>query len=194
MGPTLAFIPRHRRRLGALAGLLGACSLLSGCLLTSPTWNQSFAHHTDAVPVTAWSTSTAHPVVFECTAAYHGGLYPPFGTPAWVQVAQVPPSGGALDAGGVTVYAASGSYVLPVPSCWQQDPANDVWYAAVRARQTGSAGPADGFFTVDAAGLECVGHWVGQTAHWLGWFGHNCQKTYSGSSTAIPYVIIHADA
>ena len=181
-----------RRALG-VAGVAGAAALLSGCLLSSPTWNQSFASHTDAIPLTAFTISNTNAVNFECSPAYHGGLYPPFGTPTWTGVASVTPTGGALDSDGVKLYAASGNHVLP-SACWRQDPANNVWYAAVRARQTGSGAPTAGFYTVDAAGLNCVTDWVGSSGSWLGWLGKGCQKTYSGSSTAIPFVIIHASA
>ena len=187
-------VHKHVRRLGAVGGVLAATSLLSGCLLSSPMWNQSFANHNNAVPLTAWTISDDNPVVFECTAAYHGGLYPPFDPPTWVHVAQATPTGGALDSKGVALYSASGNHVLPSPSCWRQDPANNVWYTAVRARQAGAAGPTDGFFVVDAAGLACVGDWVGQSASWLGWLGKSCHKTYANSTTAIPYAIIHASA
>jgi hypothetical protein len=182
---------RVLRRSPPLAMAAGAAALLSGCLLTSPTWNQSFTSHTDAIPLTAMTTTNIHSVSFDCSPAYHGGLYPPFETPTWTAVATVMPTGGALDPHGTKLYTASGSYVLP-SACWRQDPANTTWYAAVRARQTGSSGPVDGFYTVDAAGLACVGDWVGSSGSWLGWLGDGCQETYSGSSTAIPFVIIHA--
>jgi hypothetical protein len=179
-----------RRLLGA-GGVAAAAGLLSGCLLTSPTWNQSFASHTDAVPLTAFTVSNTTAVQFECSPAYHGGTYPPFESPTWTAVASVPPSGGALDKNGLELYAASGSYVVP-SACWRQDPGNDVWYASVRARQSGSGAPTAGFYTLDSGGLACVGDWVGSSGSWAGWMGHSCQETYSGSSTAIPFVIIHA--
>ena len=175
------------RRLLGVAGLAGAATLLSGCLQTSPTWNQSFANH---IPLTALTTSSSPAVQFECSPAYHGGTYPPFESPTWTSVASVAPSGGALDTNGLALYAASGSYVLP-SACWRQDPANSTWYAAVRARQPG-VGPTAGFYTVDSGGLACVGDWVGASGSWVGWMGKGCQMTYSGSSTAIPFVIIHA--
>ena len=186
-------LPRWSRRLAAGTGAVAAGALLSGCLLTSPTWNQSFASHTDHIPLTAWTVSSSTAVAFECSPAYHGGLYPPFETPTWTSVASVMPSGGALDSHGLKAYVASGSYVLP-SACWRQDPGNNVWYAAVRAKQAGSGSPADGFYTVDAAGLACVGDWVGSSASWVGWLGHGCQETYSASTTPIPFVIIHAAA
>jgi hypothetical protein len=184
---------RTTRRLAAVAVAGAVPVLASGCLLTSPVWNQSFASHTNAVPITAWTTTNTNPVKFECSPAYHGGLHPAFGAPTWTSVASVTPTGGALDGDGIKAYSASGSYVLP-SACWRQDPANSVWYAAVRARQTGAAGPAGGFFTVDAAGLGCVAESIGDSGSWVSWLGDGCHKTYSGSSTAIPFTIIHASS
>lgn len=171
-------------KIGAAALVLTS---LSGCLITSPYWNQEFSSHTGQIPLQAWTTVSNKTVTFECSQAYHGGLYPPFSPPTWNTVINVSPDQpGVLDPNGARIYSAAHKGVLPA-SCWYQDPGNSLWYAAVRAVQDGSE-----FKTVDKVGLECVGEENGKAASWFGWFGKGCSKTYSGSSTEIPFVIFRA--
>ncbi len=171
--------------------LIGACFAilsLSGCLLTSPYWNQEFSSHTNQIPLQAWTTDTSHSVTFECSPAYHGGLYPYWG-PTWSTVTTVSPDlPGVLDSAGSRVYSAAYKGVLP-ESCWRQDPGNNIWYAAIRAVQDG-----DEFSTFDKVGLECLGRENGKAASWFGWIGDGCTKTYSNSNNNIPYVIFRAQS
>ncbi len=168
---------------------VGAVMLsLSGCLLTSPYWNQEFTSHTNQIPLQAWTTKSGDAVTFECAQAYHGGLYPYWG-PTWNTVTTVNPDlPGALDNQGSRIYSVSYKGVLPA-SCWRQDPANGVWYSAIRAVQDGSE-----YNTFDLTGLECLGRENGKAASWFGWIGDGCTKTYSNSNNNIPYVIFRAQS
>ena len=172
-------------KLAAAAGLLFS---LSGCLLTSPYWNQVFDSHTDSVPMQAWTTDSGSTITFQCAQASHGGLYPYWG-PTWHHVANVNPAlPGSVDSFGTRIYSAARNHPLP-NNCWRQDPANGVWYAAVRALQDG-----DEYNTFDISGLECLGRENGAAASWLGWLGDGCTKTYSNSNNNIPYVIFRANS
>lgn len=174
------------RPLLKLAVLGGVLSSLSGCLITSPYWNQQFSSHTGQIPLQAWTTSTSAPIVFECATAFHGGLYPAFSTPTWHHVASVTPdSPGVLDPAGNRIYSAARLGTLP-SQCWHQD-SNNLWYSAIRATRNGSE-----FMTVDADGLECVGQENGDAASWFGWLGQGCHMTYSNTGNSVPYVIFRA--
>lgn len=170
------------KRLSIVAVLIS----LSGCLLTSPYWNQEFTSHTNQIPLQAWTTDSSEDITFECSPAYHGGLYPYWG-PVWSPIITISPElPGALAPNGGRIYSAAYKNVLPA-NCWRHDPANDIWYAAIRAVQDG-----DAYSTFDITGLECLGRENGKAASWLGWFSKSCTKTYSNSSNAIPYVIFRA--
>jgi hypothetical protein len=162
---------------GALVALvaLGVAAtplILSGCLMTTPYWNQEFADHTKAVPFQAFTTNKSIQVKFECAKAFHGGLYPDAASATWVLVGNVTPQGQPLlDSDGNSVYGARKSAVLPA-ACWRFDPANSIWYAAARATQGAGQDP---FFTFDNAGLECLGRENGKAASWFGWIGKGCQ-------------------
>lgn len=164
-------------------------SALSGCLLTSPFWNQEFTSHTSNVPLQAWTTKKNEVIQFECSKAYHGGLYPVFGPESWVLVSSVMPEQVAsLDPKRGKIYSASRDAALPA-ACWRRDPGNNIWYAAIRAKQGGNT-----YSTFDNSGLECLGKEDGKAASWFGWIGKSCTKTYSNSSSNIPYVIFRAQS
>lgn len=181
-------------RLVCRSSVIAAATLsLSGCFLSSPYWNQAFDSHTDKIPMQAWATDKNFTVKFQCAQAGHGGLYPFGGTPTWHLVANVAVADTAIfDPSGAMVYTAGLSKTLP-SACWRQDPANGIWYAAVRASHPTSDGPYF-YYTVDKAGLECAGRENGKAASWYGWYAQTCYKTYSNSSTHVPYVIIRADS
>lgn len=164
---------------------------LSGCLLTSPFWNQQFSSHTAAVPMQTFTTANTAPVKFECAQAGHYGLYPLPGSETWISVANVSPSTNpSYDPLGNVVYSAGITTTLPA-SCWRQDPANSIWYTAIRASQV-VGGNTTEFKTFKKSGLECLGKEIGKATSWYAWFGKGCTATYSGSSTEIPYVIIYS--
>jgi hypothetical protein len=150
---------------------------LNGCLLTSPHWNQEFDDHTKAISLQAFTADKSKAVKFECAQAYHGGLYPPSATVTWVLVANVTPQSQALlDAGGNKVYGAGKKKVLP-SGCWRLDPANSIWYAAVRATQNTTVMDTKQkyFYTFNKTGLECVGRENGKAASWFGWYKKGCE-------------------
>lgn len=184
---TSILTPLTNRHLIRLSGGVALASLLSGCLLSSPYWGQKIDGHTNKVPIQSFVTSNGTPVVFECSKAYHGGLYPAFGPEQWYHVATVnptiPPS---VDPKSVKIYSASYHNSLPAV-CWRQDPANGTWYTAVRSKQGSSK-----HYVFNKTGLACLGKEIGLATTWLGWLGKGCHLTYSGSSTAIPYVRIYS--
>jgi len=169
-----------------------ALGSLSGCLLTSPHWNQSFTTHNTAIPIQTWVTSNSQPVKIECAKAFHGGTYPPFETPSWSFVTnispQTTPSYAPNDA---PVYGAGVKMVLP-EVCWHQDSGNNLYYTALRATQTNGSSTTE-FKTFDITGLECLGKENGKAASWFGWINKGCTKRYSGTSIDIPFVIIYAN-
>ncbi|HEX9876314.1 MAG TPA: hypothetical protein VGC50_06650 [Gammaproteobacteria bacterium] len=162
---------RGFRTLVAATGVM----MLNGCLLTSPYWNQEFEDHTDAIPMQAFTFDASEQVRFECAKAYHGGLYPSATTATWVLVGNATPqSQPLLDSYSAGVHGARRLSTLPA-TCWRFDPANSIWYAAVRATQNELV--ADGqnyFYTFTKAGLECLGREVGKAASWTGWIGKSC--------------------
>jgi hypothetical protein len=165
----------------------GAAFVLSGCLLTSPYWNQEFEDHTKPISLQAFTTDKATKVKFSCAKAHHGGLYPSGGTAVWVHIADVQPQSQALlDSQGGKVYGAGMSTALPA-ACWRLDPANSIWYAAVRARQEKNVMDTGQkfFYTFTNDGLECVGRENGEAASWFGWFNKGCE-------TAVHYTIFRA--
>ncbi len=186
--PSLSRVFRHSIK-AALGGLL--LLSLSGCLLMSPFWNQQFSNHTNVIPLQSFTTDASLPVKFQCAQAAHFGLYPSEPEAVWVTIANVnPTTPGLLDPLSNLVYGAGINTALPA-SCWRQDPANSVWYAAVRATQ-GSGASLQEYQTFNKAGLECLGRENGKATSWFGWIGKNCAATYSGSSTTVRYVIVWA--
>ncbi|WP_317930087.1 hypothetical protein [Halioxenophilus sp. WMMB6] len=176
------------------AGMAGATAMLSGCLITSPFWVQTFDSTSALIPIQTWVTSSTQPVKFECSQAYHAGTYPPYGGETWVSLGSVMPSTMPnYDTNGLAMYGASLKRSLPA-SCWHQDGAYDTptYFAAIRAYQGNSESP-NYFDSFDLAGLECLGHNVGLLGSWTGWIGKGCEKTYSGSSTPVPYVKIKVE-
>ena len=155
---------------------------LSGCVLTSPYWNQNLDSHTSAVPLQAWAKDKTTPIVFECAKAYHGGLYPYGGPVVWNPVTTVNITGpGSLDPFSHIFYSASHLSKLPT-SCWNLDHGNDIWYTAVRAKQGD-----DVYDTFDKDGLKCLGTEMGKDASVLGFLEAGC-------TTGTKYTIIHAES
>lgn len=181
---------RFRRNCTKVLGAATAMVALSGCLLTSPYWNQEFDDHTAPIPLQAWTTNKSKPVKFECAQAFHGGLYPSAGSAAWVLIANVnPQTQPLLDPEGAKVFGASKFTALP-QACWRLE-SNGLYYAAVRATQ-GTGSDKVSYSTFSKVGLECLGRENGKAASWFGWLTKNCATTYSNSSTQIPYVIFRA--
>lgn len=191
MSPS--FIPTLQKTTRRLihAGMLALIPSLSGCLITSPFWNQEFSTHTQAIPLQAFTT-VSNSVKFECAKAAHFGLYPSADSASWVTVANVSPSANSsYDPLGTSIYSAGIKTALPA-TCWRQDPANSIWYAAIRATQLTSSGGTTQYQTFKKPGLECLGREIGKATSWLGWVNKNCVATYSGSSTSIPYLIVYS--
>lgn len=179
------------KRIGKLIIATTTLFTLSGCLIISPYWNQEFASHTNSVPLQAFTTSPSEVVNFQCAKASHGGLYPFGSSPTWINITNITSAAAAsYDPSGGQMYGAGTSTVLPA-SCWRQDPANSIYYTAVRARPASDSSTA--FVTFNKAGLECLGRENGKLASWFGGYIKNCYQTYSNSNTAIPYVIIRAN-
>ncbi|MGI9288286.1 MAG: hypothetical protein ACR2P1_23075 [Pseudomonadales bacterium] len=183
---------RYNIILSGTAKLLAAATALitlSGCM-TSPYWNQKFDDHTELIPLQSFTTNKDEAVKFECAKAFHGGLYPSESEATWVLIDTVmPPSQSLKDSFGAKLWGAGIKRVLPA-SCWRQDPSNSTWYSAVRATQ----GSTSKFRVFDKAGLECLGRENGKATSWNGWIGKGCEKTYSGSSTIIPYAVFWAES
>jgi len=174
-----------------LATIVIAVATLNGCLMTSPYWNQEFDSHTDVVPLQAWTTQKQYDIKYECAKASHAGLYPFGGPIVWNHIETVtPPNKSGKDSFGAKMYSAGIKRVLPA-SCWRKDPANNIWYSAVRAVQIKPTGNVT-YQNFDKAGLECLGTEIGKATSWFGWFGKSCVKTYSNSNNTIPYVIFRA--
>jgi len=174
-----------------LVGVAIAITSLNGCLMTSPYWNQEVSSRTAKVPLQAFTTKKDYTVKYECAQAYHGGLYPTSGSATWVLIDTVNPLQQSLkDSYGAKVYGAGIKRVLPA-SCWRQDPANSVWYSSVRATQVTNTGTVS-YQNFNKSGLECLGTEVGKATSWFGWLNKGCISTYSGSTTAIPYVIFRS--
>lgn len=180
----------HSWRLLAMALL---CStFLSGCLISTPFWNQEFASHTDKIPIQGWTIYAGKTVKIECSKAGHGGLYPFGGPEVWSFVANLTPSTSpSYDTVGNITYSLSRYQTLP-SACWRKDPANNVWYTAIRATHVLSNGNVANFAVFDKPGLVCMGEENALSGTWFGWLSAGCAKTYSGSSTNIPYVIIYS--
>lgn len=181
------------KKLGKTLGCAAVVSSLSGCLLTSPYWNQSFSSHNMAIPIQTQVTNNSAPVKIECANAFHGGTYPPFETPTWNLVTNISPQTTPTYAPNDSpIYGAGVKMVLP-ESCWHLDEGNNLYYTAIRATQTINGSKTE-FKTFDLTGLECLGRENGKIASWFGWIGKGCTKRYSGSSTDIPFVIIYASS
>ncbi len=169
-----------------------ACVAFSGCVLDSPYWAQTFSTTTTAIPIQAWVTSNTTPVKIECSKAYHGGLYPFGGPEVWTLVTNITPSANAsYDPTNGVIYSAGKMQVLPA-ACWNADYAYSppLYMTALRATQ----GTSTAFSVFDGAGLECLGRENGRGKSWFSWLSYGCNLTYSGSSTALPYVRVIANA
>jgi hypothetical protein len=182
------FTRRTRRALVAL-GVAATPVILSGCLMTTPYWNQKFTDHTGSIPFQAFTADKSVQVKFECAKAFHGGLYPDAATATWVLVGNVTPQAQPLlDSHANSVYGARKLAPLPA-ACWRFDPANSIWYAAARATQNATVLGTNQkyFYTFDKAGLECLGRESGKAASWFAWLNKGC-------STAPYYSIFWATA
>lgn len=188
----MSFNRRHNRvaRCGMrLAQIILISTALSGCLLMSPFWGQTYASKSTPVKLQAWTTSSSPAIVFECSPAYHGGLYPFGGPHVWTHLATVTPIGPMYDSTGVEAFSASRSRVVP-GVCWHYEESGDRYMAAIRARNSGSSSE---FKVFDEEGIACLGQEVGDAGSWVGWIGKGCTLTYNGSTTEIPYVRIIAN-
>jgi hypothetical protein len=187
------------RTLGKVSAMITAVSALSGCLITTPYWNQEFSSHSSAIPIQVWTHHSPTTVRVQCTQAFHGGLYPAFEEPVWQNLTNLTPQlPGVLDGDGARVYSAGTTIVIP-ESCWHSEVTSSGlrYYTAVRVIQQqpkifGSGTQDVTFNTFDKTGLECLGRENGKAASWFGYINKNCVETYSGSSTPIPYVIFRA--
>jgi len=148
--------------------------------MTLPYWNQNFTSTSNQIPMQAYVGSNSPAVKFECSPAYHGGLYPAYGPYTWTPIASVTPSSMKnYDVVGGYMFSASLKATLPA-GCWRQDPAysSPTYFAAIRAQQ----GTTTSFLTYDKPGLECLGVAVG---------GKSWGEAYSsGCETAANYTII----
>jgi len=172
--------------------LAAAGTLLSGCLLESPYWNQAFSDHTAAIPIQTFTSVKSSAVKIECAKAYHAGLHPSESSATWLFVDNLTVQSQALlDPLGGKTYGAGKMKVLP-SGCWRFDPANSIWYAALRASQTTSIGTST-FVTFAKSGLECLGTKIGQGTSWFANWG-SCTRKYSGTQDPVKYVIFHATA
>ena len=145
-----------RRRIVRGMTLAAAGTLLSGCLLDSPYWNQEFDDHTAAIPIQTFTSIKSSPVKIQCAQAYHGGLYPSEASATWLLVDNLNVQSQALlDPLGGKMYGAGKMKVLP-SNCWRFDPANSIWYTGLRATQVNNL-RHDQVHHVHKSGLECLG-------------------------------------
>lgn len=175
-------------RLGVVAGTV---AVVSGCLMTSPYWDQEFSTRASPVPIQVYATDNSKPVRFDCAPATNGNLYPTEADASWMFIADVVPQPEpSLDSYGAKVYGASLSTVLPA-ACWRYDPEFQYWYVGVRATQS-SASSQISYKTFTRAGLECLGRENGKAASWFGWMNKGCNAIKPGSLRDWPYAIIRA--
>jgi hypothetical protein len=167
--------------------ILIVCLGLSGCI-TSPFFNQEFSSRSDEIPFTVWTFDKTKPVTIECAPLRGAFSVVPAGT-VYRHVATISPDDqGMLDAEGQIIYSVSTKQVLP-RDCWHNLRNRPGYSSSIRVLQDGSD---SGIFTFDKPGLECLGRWIGHKASWVGWFGHNCNKNFLGTTTAIKSVLIKA--
>jgi hypothetical protein len=187
--------PTATRTVATLA--LAAVTLtLTGCVFDSPYWAQTFDNTTSVVPIQTWTTDKTRDVKIECSQAYHGGLQPAFGPEDWHFVTNLTPSQSAsYDPMGAMVYSAGKTMALPA-SCWYADTAYSPpkYMTALKASQLTASGTTTVYRVFDSAGLECLGREIGKGKSWFAWLSKNCALNYSGSSTALPWVRIIANA
>lgn len=185
------FAPRRAALLCAAAVTVS----LTGCVLDSPYWAQTFASTTTTIPIQTWTTDKTRVVKIECSKSYHGGLYPFGGPEVWTLVTNLTPSTNAsYDPKAGVVYSAGTALTLPA-ACWHADGAYSppLYMTSLRATQLTASGNTQSYFVFDATGLECLGREVGKGTSWFSWIGKSCHMTYSGSSTMLPYVRIIAN-
>ncbi len=177
------------------AVFISAAAFLSGCLFESPYWAQTFATTTTPIPIQTWTVDKTHNVKIECSQAYHGGLQPAFGPEVWLPVTDIVPSTlPSYDTNGAAIYSAGVKLSLPA-ACWYADGAYSPpkYMSALRATQLTSSGSTTTYRVFDLTGLECVGRENGKAGSWFSWLSKNCAKTYSGSSTLLPWVKVIAN-
>lgn len=177
------------------AGSLTAAIALVGCVFESPYWAQTFATTTTPIPIQTWTVDKTRNVKIECSQAYHGGLQPAFGPETWLPVTDLVPSANpSYDTNGGVIYSAGSKLVLPA-ACWYADGAYSPpkYMSALRATQLTASGSTTVYRVFDLTGLECLGRENGKGGSWFSWLSKNCAKTYSGSSTLLPWVKVIAE-
>lgn len=170
--------------------------VLSGCAVTSPYWGYVPASTSAPIPFQAWTPKNDAPVVVECATSTTAHGNPTDGEASYIVAANIAVSASkSLDGAGGALYSASASVILP-SSCWDYFGDYDFWQANVRVSQTTNW--SDGthkviFSSYDKPGLECLGRETGKRASWSGAVGHDCEMTYLGESTKIPYIVLRID-
>ncbi|MEO1337689.1 MAG: hypothetical protein AAFV29_18745 [Myxococcota bacterium] len=95
------------------------------------------------------------------------------------------------DSFGSVMYSASTKVALP-SECWDYFGSYGFWQANIRISQVVS-GQRRMFTSFDANGLECLGRENGKAQSWTGYLNQGCEKTYLGSTTKIPYLVLRFD-
>jgi hypothetical protein len=180
------------RRRGVLALSAVCLALCGGCSITSPYWDYVPASITTPIPFQAWTLSTAAHYV-ECANDTTGHGSPSAGEASYINAATLwPSSQPSLDSVGAAIYSASKQVTLP-SACWKYFGDYDFWQANVRVVQLGADGKKQPLRSYDLDGLECLGRENGKVARWNGHLNKGCEKTYLGSSTVIPYIVLRIE-
>lgn len=170
---------------------VAAVALLSGCF-TSPEWDYEPDSITAQMPFQVWTTSASSPVKIECATDTGGHGNPTNGDASYITAANLwPDTHPHYDGFGSIMYSASTMMALP-NSCWKYFSAYDFWQANIRMSQLVS-GEQRIFSSFDRTGLECLGRENGKEHSWMGYLTKGCEKTYLGSSTIIPYIVLRID-
>ena len=160
----------------------------AGCAVTSPTWDHVPASINSPIPFSAWTTTTSTPVVVECANDTNGHGWPTNGESSYIFVGNLSTSNvGFTDSEGSKAYPASGNYILP-GSCWKYfSYGGGYWQANIRVSQV-IQGKKRIYSSFDKQGLTCLTSNIGTS--WYGWLNKGCQKKYSNTNKAIPYIIL----
>lgn len=182
------------------SGILGVLIVgLSGCFVNSPYHGQNFSSRNALIPVQAWSNSKDSNMVLSCHKARISGLYRA-SIYDWQVVRTMPPQlPGSLDSSGSRVYSFGGNVRLP-DSCWHQIELSvgQRHMTALRFTQVvddlfGSGQTTRNSYVFDKEGLACAAQAMGESGRWNGYLGKNCKKTYHGSTSALPFLILYAE-
>lgn len=190
-GIGLGDVLRKGLRRGALV-LAGAA--LQACAVTSPHWGYVPASTGAAIPVQAWTSYTANPVVVECATSTTAHGSPDPGESAYIVAATLPVAAGdILDSEANVMHSASGNVTMP-SQCWDYFGDYDFWQLNLRVSQIQPA-PGGGttqriFSSFDTAGLDCLGSSNGAAASFYGFVGQGCEMTYLGEDEQIPYIVL----